>query len=205
VQICTFNINTVYFSGCVSKLNNSTIHLIEVFLTRKHTFWQTDVPDKRPPTECYMSNYSIWPHKHDASGSVKCLFRFNDEGLHLWHFYYSTNIVVTRSTKHTYRSKDLVTRTPLKTGGELRCSGRVSTFCSTSDTCRVNLATNPMIRHEWGKDREKEMMSIFPLWTFHSYVATFQQHLHMEYASLSWYDIPELVVPIKISLIEGFC
>ena len=31
-----------------------------------------------------------------------------------------------------------------------------------------------------------EMISIFPLWTFHLYVATFQQHLHMEYTSLSW-------------------
>ena len=31
-----------------------------------------------------------------------------------------------RSTKHTYKNKDRVTRTPLKTGGELRCSGRVS-------------------------------------------------------------------------------
>jgi transcriptional regulator NrdR family protein len=29
-----------------------------------------------------------------------------------------------RSTKHTYKTKDRVTRTPLKTGGELRCSGR---------------------------------------------------------------------------------
>ena len=27
----------------------------------------------------------------------------------------------------------------------------------------------------------KEMISIFPLWIFHLYVATFQQHLHMEY------------------------
>jgi hypothetical protein len=45
----------------------------------------------------------------------------------------------------------------------------------------------------------KEMISMFPLWTFHSYVATFQQHLHMEYISLSWYDILELVVPIRIS------
>jgi hypothetical protein len=44
-----------------------------------------------------------------------------------------------RSTKHTYKAKDRVTRTPLKTGGELRCSGRVSTSCSTSDTRRVNL------------------------------------------------------------------
>ena len=31
-----------------------------------------------------------------------------------------------RSTKHVYKSKDRVTQTPLKTGGELRCSGRVS-------------------------------------------------------------------------------
>jgi hypothetical protein len=39
-----------------------------------------------------------------------------------------------RSTKHTYKTKDRVTRTPLKTGGELRCSGRVSSSCSTSGT-----------------------------------------------------------------------
>ena len=51
----------------------------------------------------------------------------------------------------------------------------------------------------------KEMNSIFPLWTFHSYVATFQQHLHMEYIFLSSYDIPDLVVPIRISLLEGCC
>jgi carbamoylphosphate synthase small subunit len=31
-----------------------------------------------------------------------------------------------RSTKHTHKTKDRVTRTPLKTGGELRCSGKVS-------------------------------------------------------------------------------
>jgi hypothetical protein len=30
-----------------------------------------------------------------------------------------------RSTKHTYKTNDGVTRTPLRTGGELRCSGRV--------------------------------------------------------------------------------
>jgi hypothetical protein len=47
------------------------------------------------------------------------------------------------------------------------------------------------------------MLLIFPLWTFHLYVATFQQLLHMEYVSLSCYDIPELVIPIRISLIEG--
>jgi hypothetical protein len=40
-----------------------------------------------------------------------------------------------RSTKHihVYKSKDRVTWIPLKSGGELRCSGRVSSSCSTSD------------------------------------------------------------------------
>ena len=50
-----------------------------------------------------------------------------------------------RSTKNTYKTKDRVTRTPLKTGGELMCSGRVNSSCSTSVTRRVNLATNPVI------------------------------------------------------------
>jgi hypothetical protein len=43
------------------------------------------------------------------------------------------------------------------------------------------------------------MITIFPLWTFHLYVATFQQYLHMEYISISWSDIPELVVSVRIS------
>ena len=38
-----------------------------------------------------------------------------------------------------------------------------------------------------------------------NHFATFQQHLHMESISLSWSNIPELVVPIMISLIEGCC
>ena len=44
-----------------------------------------------------------------------------------------------RSTKHTYKTKDRVTRSPIKTGGELRCSGRVSSSGCTSGTRRVNL------------------------------------------------------------------
>jgi hypothetical protein len=59
-----------------------------------------------------------------------------------------------RSTKHTHKTKGRVTRAPLKTGGELRCSGRVSSSCSTSGPRGVNLVTNPLISHEWGKDRE---------------------------------------------------
>jgi hypothetical protein len=59
-----------------------------------------------------------------------------------------------RSTKHTYKIKDRVTRTPVKTGAKLRCSGRVGSSCSISGTRRVNLVTNPVISREWGKDRE---------------------------------------------------
>jgi hypothetical protein len=50
-----------------------------------------------------------------------------------------------RSTKHTHKTKDRATQTSLKTGGELRCSGRINSFCSTSGTRRVNLVTNPVI------------------------------------------------------------
>ena len=53
-----------------------------------------------------------------------------------------------RSIKHTFITKDRVTRTPLKTEGELRCSGRVGSSCSTSGTRRVNLVTNPVISRE---------------------------------------------------------
>ena len=46
----------------------------------------------------------------------------------------------------------------------------------------------------------KEKISIFPLWTFCLYVATCIWSI-----SLSWSDIPALVVSIMISLIEGCC
>ena len=42
-----------------------------------------------------------------------------------------------RSTKHTHKTEDRVTRTPLKTGDEFRCYGIVSSSCATSGTRRV--------------------------------------------------------------------
>ena len=53
-----------------------------------------------------------------------------------------------RSTKHTNKTEDRITLTPLKTGGELRCSERVGSPSFTSGTRRVNLVTNPVICHE---------------------------------------------------------
>jgi hypothetical protein len=50
--------------------------------------------------------------------------------------------------KHTYKTKDRVTRTALKTVSELRCPGRVGNSCSISGTLHVNLVKNPVISHE---------------------------------------------------------
>jgi hypothetical protein len=37
---------------------------------------------------------------------------------------------------------------PTENRGELRCSGRVDSSCSTNDTHRVNLVTNTILSHE---------------------------------------------------------
>jgi hypothetical protein len=50
--------------------------------------------------------------------------------------------------------------------GELRCSGRVNSSCSTSGTRRVNIATNPVVSREWGKDREVFTTSGTYPWSF---------------------------------------
>jgi hypothetical protein len=65
-----------------------------------------------------------------------------------------------------------VTRCPLKTGGELRCSGRIRSSCSTSDTRRVNLVACPVISHERGKDRE-----VFPAGG--TYTLSFVTHIFL--------------------------
>ena len=53
------------------------------------------------------------------------------------------------SAKHTHKTKNWVTRFPLKIGGELRCSGRLNSPYFTGDTRCVNIVTNPVISHLW--------------------------------------------------------
>jgi hypothetical protein len=67
---------------------------------------------------------------------------------------------------NTRTTKDRVTRTQLKSGGELRCSGRLISSCSTSGTRRVNLVTNPVINRECGKNREVLTTSGTYPWSF---------------------------------------
>ena len=54
----------------------------------------------------------------------------------------------------------------LKTGGELRCSGRESSSCSTCGTHRVPPITNTVKSHEWGKDRIVIMTNRKFPWSF---------------------------------------
>ena len=56
----------------------------------------------------------------------------------------------TKGQTKIYKTKDRVTRTPLKTGVELRCSGRISISCSTSDTRRANLVDKKSLKTQLG-------------------------------------------------------
>ena len=47
-----------------------------------------------------------------------------------------------------------------------RCSGRVSSSCSTCGTGRITLVTNPVISHEWEKDRIVNTTNGIYLWSF---------------------------------------
>ena len=83
-----------------------------------------------------------------------------------------------RFTKHTHKTKDWVTWTPLKTGGDLRSPGRVGSSCSTSGTSCVNLVTNPVINHEWGKDGEVFTTSRTYPWSFGTLTLEYLLYVH---------------------------
>ena len=50
------------------------------------------------------------------------------------------------------KTNNWATQTPMKTGGECRCSGRTNRSCSISGTHRISLVTNQVIRDEWGRN-----------------------------------------------------
>ena len=49
--------------------------------------------------------------------------------------------------KKTTRNSGVNTRTSLRTGGAIRSSGKVSSYCSTCYSCY-----KPGVSHDWGKD-----------------------------------------------------
>jgi hypothetical protein len=82
-----------------------------------------------------------------------CMCMFCRSLFVLLYFAWSLRCLFFFALRHTHTTKDIVTRTPLITRDELGCSRRVGSFFSTSDTRRVNLVSNPVLSHEWGKDR----------------------------------------------------
>ena len=67
-----------------------------------------------------------------------------------------------QSTKHSYKTKERVTRTPLEIGGELRFPGRVSSSCSTRGTRRVNLVNSYKAGNKSGM--RKGPRSVYDKW-----------------------------------------
>ena len=87
----------------------------------------------------------------------------------------------------TEKTKDRVTRTPLKTGGELMCSGRVSSSCFISDIRRAILVTNLVMNNEWGKDRGVLTTSGTYPWSFVTQMFHDGQpsHLYLQFSVIS--------------------
>jgi hypothetical protein len=85
----------------------------------------------------YIYHTKFLPHchktvDHDFQTRTKISFKIVKESILYWMGRTNNDL-----QNNTYKTKDRVTRTPPKTGGELMCSGRVSSSCSTIDTCRV--------------------------------------------------------------------
>jgi hypothetical protein len=60
----------------------------------------------------------------------------------------------------TQKTEDRATWAPLKTRGELRCSGKENSSCTASGSRRVTLVTNLVLRHEWNR-QVNEIRSAF--------------------------------------------
>jgi hypothetical protein len=100
----------------------------------------------------YVSNLHLishWTKRQEEFEETKGVIRIHKSKKHIGQKKNDKQL----STKHTHKTKDRVTRTQVKTSGELRCSGRIGSSCSTSGTHHVNLVTNLVINHELGKDR----------------------------------------------------
>ena len=135
----------------------------------------------------------------------------------LW--YLETLLTVSRiavdeieQTKHIHKTEDWVTRTPLKPGGALRCSGRISSSCSASGTRRVNLVTNPVISHELGKDQKVFTTSgtYLSSFIFHNSHATLElpsyiSNCFLEVCLIVWCCLTPLSTIFKLYRVSQFC
>jgi hypothetical protein len=121
---------------------NGTYQPILCHISKQITFYATSNIDSAPPDHVMLAIRRVWRYQRGNQNQY-----IEEEQTTQWRKE-KVQKDKQRSTKHTHKTKDRLTRTPLKTGGELRCSGRGSSSCSTSGTCRVNLVTNPVMNEE---------------------------------------------------------
>jgi hypothetical protein len=83
-------------------------------------------------------------HRHTQSHNTVLLvivlfvfLRFTDSDHPFDIFKFFLSVMYSEIKGERQKTKDRVTLTPPKTEGELRCSGRISSSCSTCDICRV--------------------------------------------------------------------
>jgi hypothetical protein len=91
-----------------------------------------------------------------------------------------------RINNNLQNTKVRATWTSLKTGSELGCSGRVGSSCSISGTRRITLATNTVINHEWGTDKEV-------LTTNGTYALSFVTQIFRNGSTKTWWRTLSLV------------
>ena len=87
----------------------------------------------------YLELLTLWDKFEDTKGVIRSCKSKNRQHSHQKKKDKRTNNDL-QNTTHT--TKDWATRTLLRAGYELRCSGRVNSSCSTSDTCHVTIKGN---------------------------------------------------------------
>ena len=119
-----------------------------------------------------------------------------------------TNITMAKRTNNdlqniSQNTKDRVTRSILKTGGEVMCSRRVSCSCPTSGTCRIILVRNLVISHECDHEMKKSNtnfdLSIFFRFIFLDYdknvcKTTIQEEYLLPCMISDWNWLPQRIV-----------
>jgi hypothetical protein len=99
--------------------------------------------------------------------SILLSFRASSVSTHVWCLH---ELYVLRRTwrkqrgnQNPYIEEAQTTQCPKEKGGLTQVLQKGRQFCSTSDTRCVNSVTNPVISHEWGKNREVNSV----LWLFY--------------------------------------
>jgi hypothetical protein len=92
----------------------------------------------------------------------------------------------------TQKTKDRAMRSPLKTGSEHRYSERVSSSCSTCDNRRI---VNPLISHEWRKDRKVIMTNeTYPF----GVICWSHEHIKHENDVITWLQFSLHMIGLKL-------